>query len=233
MNFFSFLSEYLSNERLKDILKHYQMDISGTNRELVEHLVSHEKFEINDFIKFLMKSELVNLSKVFKLRSTGNKSELWSNLSTKFTFDTEQFMKEQISKQAIKENESAFDGLESLFYEDVGSVLRQFADYGDFSKEEAIKKLKKKHFEVPENVIIEVFDYFHSAYKEVFELVRSNLDAYSGLGDNYWFYGKGKPRQVPDAFFPFELELSQKYPKIPPQMLRGLLEFHFFWHYLK
>ena len=233
MNFFSFLSEYLSNERLKDILKHYQMDISGTNRELVEHLVSHEKFEINDIIKFLMKSELVNLSKVFKLRSTGNKSELWSNLSTKFTFDTEQFMKEQISKQEIKENESAFDGLESLFYEDVGGILRRFADYGDFSKEEALKKLKKTHCEVPENVIIEVFDYFHSAYMEVFELVKSNLNAYSGLGDNYWFYGKGKPRQVPDAFFPFELELSQKYPKIPPQMLRGMLEFNFFWHYLK
>jgi hypothetical protein len=234
MNFFSFLIEYLSNERLKDILKYYESDKSGTKTELVEHLVTHVKFEIKDFIKFFQKAELVNLSKVFKLRSTGNKSKLWDNLLTVFTFETEIFdqnVNGQISKQEKKEINATINALESLLYEDVRSILRRFADYGDFSKEEALKKLMKLHREVPEEIISDVFDYFHRAYIEISELVGGNLNAYSGLGDNYWLHGKA--RQAPDDFFPFELDLSKKYPKIPKPMLLGMLEFHFFWHYIK
>ncbi len=234
MNFFSFLVEYLANERLKDMLKYNQRNISGTNKELVEQLVKHDSFKIKEVIKILNKSELVNLAKVFKIRSSGKKAELWSNLSKVFTFNKElfyQMVKGQITEEENKEIKSIIDALENLFYKDVGNIVHRLIYYSDYSKEIALKKIKKKHSNVQEKIIREVFDYVYKAYIEVIAIVKRNVEKYSDLGDSYWSYGKG--RRSPNDFFSFEIDLSKKYPKIPKQMLLGIIEFNYFWYYLK
>lgn len=80
LNISEFLMYHLSKEQIKDFLRAYDLKISGNKDEIIERLISHNEFDIEEIPAFLYKEELQEICDILELPRTGNKDDLWERI---------------------------------------------------------------------------------------------------------------------------------------------------------
>lgn len=222
MNNYQILLKYFSSARLNDIMQFYSLPTFGSKDERIDRLLKSDQFDPNELPDLLYKTELADICYAFDIKRSGNKMTLWKRIS-EFVHNV------QIGYNNTNNKDTHFLTYQEVLYLNAWTVVHRILDYNSSS---SFNTYKRKHPELKETELREVYHYVYDAYQYAKDFLKDQIDQQKDemiVYDN-WMVGK---RKRPAELFEFEKEFWDTYPKLSKDLVISMFTQIFFWYYLK